>query len=86
MIQRLTLQGSSAMRSFPPLSTTFSLLDVNLYWLLLTLGAWSVFCGLVGYMAGYLRRQPKYIILRDSDIRAKGLSNTQIGAAENSLK
>ena len=53
--------------SIPPLSTTFELV-VNLYWGLATLVAWSLFCTLSGYLYGYLRGRPKYIILRDSDI------------------
>ncbi len=53
------------MPSLPPLSTHF-FLEVNLYWLLAVFVAWTVLWGLIGYLIGY--RQPKYIVVRDSDL------------------
>lgn len=72
------------MPSPPPLSTTF-ILQVNLYWLLTTLVAWSLCCGLVGYMVGYLWGRPKYIILHESDIlKTEGLPfSTELSQREH---
>lgn len=51
----------------PPLSAAF-ILSVNLYWGLFTLVAWSLCCWLIGYLWGYLRGRPKYIILHEQDL------------------
>ncbi len=84
------------MPSIPPLSTTL-ILELNLHWLLTTLLAAGLCCGLVGYLLAYLRnhnRPTKYIILRDSDLTkdppcvdlrtGEPLSKTQLEVAENS--
>lgn len=49
----------------PPLNTTI-ILDVNVYWLGLTIAASAVFCSLVGYLVGYLWGRPKYIVVRET--------------------
>lgn len=71
-------------------------LAISLYWVLVTFVAWSLLCVLSGYLYGYLRARPKYIILRDCDLAneprsvdlrsGEQLSKTQFDVAENSLK